>query len=104
MCRSATLAMEMSSTSMKAASPTVGATSQGRAVAGFGAAADGPAPTASPERPDMLAHLHARHPRHAGTERPARVGQILAHDLERSAVRHRDLVARGVLRRRPAEG
>src|SRR5580704_3116844 len=105
MCWRATLAMEMSSTSMKAASPTVGATSPSRVAAGFGAPANGPeASSASPSRLDILAHLHARHRRHAGPERPARVGRIVEHDLDRNALHHLDEVARGVLRRQQAEG
>ena len=52
MCCSATLAMEMSSTSMKAASPTVGATSQRRAAAGAGGEA-----TRAASRLDMLGRI-----------------------------------------------
>src|SRR5258708_12756144 len=89
MCCSATLAIEMSSTSMKAASPTVGAISQRL-----------PPPAASA----ISAHLHARHHRHAGAERTAGIQRIVEHDLDRNALHHLDVISRGILRRQQAEG
>src|SRR5260221_12712998 len=76
-CCSATLAMEMSSTSMKAASPTVGATTQGLTPA---RALDADAPDAVASA-IVSAHLHARHHRHARAVRPARVERIVEHEL-----------------------
>src|SRR5258708_21028019 len=89
MCCKATLAIEMSSTSMKAASPTVGAISQRL-----------PPLVASA----ISAHLHARHHRHAGAERPAGIQRIVEHDLDWNALHHLDVVSRGIFRRQQAEG
>src|SRR5260221_7428452 len=100
MCCSPTVAMEMSSTSMTAASPPVGATTQGLTPA---RALDADAPEAVASA-IVSAHLHARHHRHARAERATRVERIVEHDLDGDALHHLDVVARRILRRQQAEG
>src|SRR5947209_1622109 len=100
MCCSATLAMEMSSSSMKAASPTVGATTHGLTPARALDADPAPAAVVSVI---ALPHLDARHHRHARAERARRVRRVVEHDLDRHALHHLDVVAGGILGRQQAE-
>src|SRR5690349_11428052 len=101
MCFRATLAMEMSSTSMKAASATTGAMIQG--VGPVAAAAPPPGAGAGSAmlsaRPDIDGRNHRE--AEAGDET---VGQrLVEHDLHRHPLHHLDEVAGGVLRRQQAE-
>src|SRR5690348_11620341 len=96
MCWSATLAMEMSRTSMKAASPTVGATTQGFA---FGAPAVSAGAAMAPS-----ADLDAGHDRHAGPERMIRVVGRVEDDLHGNALHDLDVVAGGIFRWQQREG
>src|SRR6516162_2902862 len=95
MCCSATLAIEMSSTSMKAAKPTVTATSHGLNLLGT--------PVCTDRIGALLSHPHTRHDRHPGAQREMRIGRRVEDDLDRHALYHLDVVPGSILRRQQVE-
>src|ERR1700722_13661343 len=98
MWRSATLAIEVSSTCMKVAIETTTAISQGLrspAPDRVSASPDVPWPSISP-------HLDVGEDGHAGPE--IQIGRPVEHDLDRHPLHHLDVVAGRILRRQQAEG